>query len=78
MVVNEEADKVAGMVADEVARNPGWQNSTRVAEILQFKSRRVSCTCVVAPTNAFLQIKYSFVGETRSTARKKCIAKIEF
>ena len=49
----EEVDKVAGKVADEVARNPGWQNSTRVAEILQFKNRRVSCTCVVAPTNAF-------------------------
>ena len=49
----EEADKVAGKVADEVARNPEWQNSTRVAEILQFKNRRVSCTCVVAPTNAF-------------------------
>ena len=53
MVVMEEADKVAGKVADEVARNPGWQNSTRVAKSLQFKNRRVSCTCVVAPTNAF-------------------------
>ena len=76
MVVMEEADKVAGKVADEVARNPGWQNSTRVAEILQFKNRRVSCTCVVAPTNAFLQIKYTFVGETRRTALKKYILQI--